>query len=53
MTALGEYRNEYMLVRYMDESGEKVERLLEYVDSAYSKEFMPRLERKLREQAKM
>jgi hypothetical protein len=33
-TDIGPYKNEYMLVFYLDERGEKVERMLEFVDSA-------------------
>ena len=52
MTVLGEYGNEYILVLHMDEPGEKVEKLLEYVDSAYSQEFMTKLRKRLVSQEK-
>ena len=42
-TDLGDYANEYMIILYMTEDGSKVERFLEFVDSAYSKDFMGRL----------
>jgi hypothetical protein len=42
-TDTGPYKNEYMLVFYLDERGEKVERMLEFVDSANSGEFFPKL----------
>jgi hypothetical protein len=42
-TDIGPYKNEYMLVFYLDERGEKVERILEFVDSANSVEFSPTL----------
>jgi ketosteroid isomerase-like protein len=42
-TDIGPYKNEYMLVFYLDERGEKVERMLEFVDSANSVEFFPKL----------
>lgn len=34
VTPLGDYANEYMLVFYFNEKGDKVERFLEFVDSA-------------------
>ena len=40
MTDIGEYRNEYMIVLHLNEEGTKVEKLLEYVDSAHSIKFM-------------
>ncbi|KAH8684261.1 hypothetical protein BGZ60DRAFT_397154 [Tricladium varicosporioides] len=40
VTDLGPYANEYMLVLYFNESGEKVDRFLEFVDSASSRESM-------------
>lgn len=43
VTDLGDYANEYMIILYMTEDGSKVERFLEFVDSAYSKDFMGRL----------
>ena len=43
MTALGEYRNEYVLVLQMTEEGGLVERFEEFVDSKVSVEFLPRL----------
>jgi len=42
-TDIGPYKNEYMLVFYLDERGEKVGRMLEFVDSANSVEFFPKL----------
>jgi len=42
-TIIGPYTNEYMLVFYFNETGDKVERFLEYVDSANSVSFFPKL----------
>jgi ketosteroid isomerase-like protein len=44
-TDIRPYKNEYMLVFHLDESAEKVERMLEFVDSANSVEFFPRLKK--------
>ncbi|KAH8882917.1 hypothetical protein GQ53DRAFT_883740 [Thozetella sp. PMI_491] len=42
-TDIGPYANEYMLVFYFNETGDKIVRFLEWVDSAYSKDFFARL----------
>lgn len=42
-TALGPYNNEYMLILHMTEDGRKVEKFYEFVDSAYSADYMRRL----------
>ena len=42
-TALGPYNNEYTLILHMTEDGRKVEKFYEFVDSAYSADYMPRL----------
>ena len=49
-TDVGPYTNEYMLVLNMNEEGTKVERLLEYVDSAHSIQFMGKLRKGRREE---
>ncbi|KAE8453877.1 hypothetical protein EG329_007653 [Mollisiaceae sp. DMI_Dod_QoI] len=49
-TDLGPYTNEYMLVFYLDESGEKIVRSLEFVDSKVTGEYMVRLGRYIREE---
>ena len=42
-TTLGPYNNEYMLVLHMTEDGRKVEKFYEFVDSAYTADYMSRL----------
>ncbi|CAF9922926.1 hypothetical protein IMSHALPRED_005803 [Imshaugia aleurites] len=42
-TALGPYENEYTLILHMSEDGRKVEKFYEFVDSAYSVDYMARL----------
>ena len=42
-TTLGPYNNEYMLILHMTEDGRKVEKFYEFVDSAYSADYMSRL----------
>lgn len=44
-TVLGKYANEYMILLYFNDAGDKVERVVEFVDSAYSKAFFVRLEK--------
>ncbi|KAF4632730.1 hypothetical protein G7Y89_g5402 [Cudoniella acicularis] len=51
-TDVGAYENEYMLVFYFDESGEKVVRFLEFVDSGNSKERLGRLREYIAEKEK-
>ncbi len=51
-TDLGPYANEYLLMLHMDEEGEKVERLVKFVDSAYSKEMFPKLKELIARQQK-
>lgn len=46
-TVVGAYANEYSLVMTMTEGGDKVCDFMEFVDSAYSEEFFPRLRAKL------
>ena len=43
VTRIGPYANEYMLLFWMVEGGEKMERVVEFVDSGYTKGFMERL----------
>lgn len=40
---LGPYANEYMLLFYFNEAGDKVERFVEFVDSDYSRNTFSRL----------
>jgi hypothetical protein len=42
-TDLGPYSNEYMLVFYMNEAGDKVDKFLEFVDASNSLTFFPKL----------
>ncbi|KAK4213782.1 hypothetical protein QBC37DRAFT_315768 [Rhypophila decipiens] len=42
-TAIGPYNNEYIFMLYFDKDCHKVNKILEYVDSAYALEFFPRL----------
>ena len=50
-TALGPYNNEYMVILYMTEDGRKVDKFYEFVDSAYSIDYMPRLRDAMAESA--
>ena len=43
VTKLGPYGNEYVLILHMTEDGRQVDRFDEFVDSAYSTDYMPRL----------
>ena len=51
-TDIGPYNNEYMIVLHMTGDGRKVEKVLEYVDSGYSKNYMSRLREHVAKQAK-
>lgn len=42
-TVVGRYANEYMLLLHFNDAGDKVERVVEFVDSSYSKDFFGRL----------
>jgi len=42
-TDIGPYSNEYLLIFYLNDKGDKVTRFLEYVDSAVVLDFFPRL----------
>ncbi len=42
-TVLGPYVNEYALILHMTEDGRKVEKFYEFVNSAYTGDYMPRL----------
>ena len=42
-TDIGPYRNEYMVMLEMTEDGSQVEKLLEFVDTAYTLPFFERL----------
>lgn len=42
-TTLGPYNNEYTLILHMTDDGRKVEQMYEYVDSAYTADYMARL----------
>ena len=50
-TALGPYNNEYMFVLHMTDDGRKVDKVYEFVDSAYSADYMPRLRDAMAESA--
>ena len=50
-TVLGPYNNEYMLILHMTEDGRKVDRVYEFVDSAYSADYMRRLRDNMAESA--
>lgn len=49
-TVLGPYGNEYMMLLYFNDSGDKVEKVIEFVDSDYSKVFFGRLMKHAAEQ---
>lgn len=49
-TVIGPYANEYMLVLHFTESGDKVEKFVEFVDTEYSKSFFGRLRTYVEEQ---
>lgn len=49
-TDLGPYANEYMLVFYMNEAGDKVDKFLEFVDASNSLTFFPKLRQYIAEQ---
>lgn len=51
-TVLGLYENEYVILLHFNEAGDKVERLVEFVDSGYSAAFFQRLEKALAEKEK-
>lgn len=40
---IGSYGNEYTMLLYFNEAGNKVNKIVEFVDSAYVKEFFTRL----------
>lgn len=40
---IGPYNNEYTILLYFNEAGDKVKKIVEFVDSAYSKDFFTRL----------
>lgn len=42
-TIIGPYGNEYMLLLFFNEAGDKVEKVIEFVDTEYSKSFFGRL----------
>lgn len=46
-TPVGPYANEYMLIFHMTEKGDKLVRMREFVDSAYSSDFFPKLNAQL------
>ncbi|KAJ4390943.1 hypothetical protein N0V93_004542 [Gnomoniopsis smithogilvyi] len=49
-TVIGPYGNEYVLLLHFNETGDKVEKIVEYVDTEYSKSFFGRLRTYLEEQ---
>lgn len=42
-TIIGPYGNEYMILLSFNEAGDKVEKVIEFVDTEYSKSFFGRL----------
>ncbi|KAI0909428.1 hypothetical protein F4823DRAFT_426470 [Ustulina deusta] len=50
-TEIGPYVNEYVIILYMNEAGDKVTKFLEFVDSSYSVAFFPRLREHLAQKA--
>ena len=51
-TDLGMYETEYWLTLQMTEDGQEVERVWEWVDSGYSRDFLSRLRQHLTDQTK-
>lgn len=51
-SVIGPYQNEYCLILYFNEAGDKLVKFLEYVDSKWSAEFFGRLRKWTAEQAK-
>lgn len=49
-SVIGPYENEYVFMLYFDESGEKIVRIVEMVDSKYASEFLGRAEAWMAEQ---
>ncbi|KAI0433354.1 hypothetical protein F5Y09DRAFT_299206 [Xylaria sp. FL1042] len=50
-TEIGPYSNEYVLIMYMNEAGDKITKFLEFVDSSYSAAFFPKLREHLAQKA--
>ncbi|KAI0969889.1 hypothetical protein F4678DRAFT_438699 [Xylaria arbuscula] len=50
-TEVGPYANEYTLIFYMNEAGDKITKFLEFVDSASSVAFFPKLREHLAQKA--
>lgn len=50
-TDIGPYGNEYMILLYFNEAGDKVERFVEFVDSRYAMKFYGRLAKHMAEKA--
>ncbi|RWA03130.1 hypothetical protein EKO27_g11975 [Xylaria grammica] len=42
-TEVGPYSGEYVLILYMNEGGDKITKLLEFVDSSHTVTFFPKL----------
>lgn len=49
-TVIGPYANEYVIVLHFNEAGDKVEKIIEFVDTEFSKTFFGRLRVYLEEQ---
>lgn len=49
-TLLGPYNNEHALFLWLDESGEKVEKIEEMFDDAAMKDFLPKFEQYVAQQ---
>ena len=49
VTDIGPYANEYMLLLYFNDAGDKIDRFLEFVDSGLSEKFFPELRKYIAE----
>ncbi|KAI1349545.1 hypothetical protein F5Y01DRAFT_183670 [Xylaria sp. FL0043] len=50
-TEIGPYTNEYVLIMYMNEAGDKITKFLEFVDSSNSVNFFPKLREHIAQKA--
>ncbi|KAI1365922.1 hypothetical protein F5Y08DRAFT_338139 [Xylaria arbuscula] len=50
-TAIGPYANEYVIILHMNESGDKIAKFIEFVDSQFSATFFAKLREHLAQQA--
>lgn len=51
-SVLGPYQNEYMILLHFNDTGDKVERVVEFVDSGYSISFFQKLAETVAEKEK-